>query len=118
VAKIDSRFVYYEVSIEISPAPDLYVVEFEFPRPHLGISVILPATCGLAAKLRAWTLYPEYKRDALSVSAYRVEFAEIDWQTGRCIVMKEKKRPTIPFLQIEDFNLPGTRKKQDEEGAQ
>lgn len=116
MAKVDVRFVYYVVSIEISPAPDLYAVEFEFPRPHLGISVILPATCGLAAKLRAWTLYPEYKRDALSVSVYRVEFAEIDWQTGRCIVMKQKKRPAIPFLKPDEFELPRWRKNRDEEG--
>jgi hypothetical protein len=51
------------VYIDISPAQDLYVVEFAFPR-HLGISVIIPATCGLAAKLRAWTMFPEHKRTA------------------------------------------------------
>jgi hypothetical protein len=106
------------VSIEISPPPDLYAVEFEFPRPHLGVCVVLPATCELAAKLVAWRLFPEYKRTASSTHVYHARYAEIDWDTGRSIVMKEKKRPTIPFLQIEDFNLPGTRKKQDEEGAQ
>jgi hypothetical protein len=81
--------------IEILPAPDLYVIEFAFPR-HLGISVIIPATCGLAAKLRAWTMFPEHKRTASRTSVCPVEYVEIDWQTGRSIVMKQKPRPAIP----------------------
>jgi hypothetical protein len=83
------------VYIDISPAPDLYVVEFAFPR-HLGISVIIPATCGLAAELRAWTMFPEFKRTASRTSVYPVEYVEIDWETGRSIVMKQKSRSAIP----------------------
>lgn len=75
--------------IEISPAPDLYAVEFSFQQ-HLGISVILPATCALAAKAKAWSLFPEHKRLATGTHIHNVEYVEIDWQTGRCIVMKRK----------------------------
>ena len=100
--------------INISPAPDLYVVEFAFPR-HLGISVIIPATCGLAAQLRAWTMFPEYKRTASRISVYPVEYVEIDWQTGRSIVMKQKTPPATPTC--EELNTRNT-KKSDKEDTQ
>jgi hypothetical protein len=103
------------VSIEISPAPDLYVVEFAFPR-HLGISIIIPATCGLAAKLRAWTMFPEYKRTAALISVYPVEYVEIDWQTGRSIVMKQKTCPAIPTG--EELNPRNKKKKSAGERAE
>lgn len=101
--------------LNISPAPDLYVVEFEFPR-HLGISIIIPATCGLAAKLRAWTMFPGYKRTATRTSVYPVEYVEIDWQTGRSIVMKQKTCPATPTC--EELNTRNKMKKSDKEDAQ
>ena len=100
--------------IDISPAPDLYVVEFAFPR-HLGISVILPATCGLAAKLRAWTMFPEHKRTASRTNVYPVEYVEIDWQTGRSIVMKQKAR--LAAHTCEELNTRN-KKKSDKEDTQ
>lgn len=43
--------------IGILPAPDLYLVEFIFGRQaNSRISIILPATCGLAAMTGAWKL--------------------------------------------------------------
>jgi hypothetical protein len=80
--------------IEISPAPALYAVEFEFDW-QLGVSIILPATCVLAAKLKAWRLFPEHRRNASRTTVHNVEYAEIDWQTGRTIVVKQQKRSTI-----------------------
>jgi hypothetical protein len=102
------------VSIEISPAPDLYVVEFEFPRPSLGISVVLAATCTLAAKLTAWELFPEYRSSALATRVFHVRYAEIDWETGRVFIVK-KKRLAIPLLNPEDFEIPPTRKRRNED---
>jgi hypothetical protein len=102
------------VYINIAPAPDLYVVEFAFPR-HLGISIIIPATCGLAAKLRVWTMFPEYKRTASRTSVYSVEYVEIDWQTGRSIVMKKTPPPAIP--NCEELNTRN-KKKRDKEDTQ
>ena len=125
LSKNRTSLVYYSVSellsppaqdiIEIDPAPDLYVVEFEFSR-HLGISVILPATCPLMAKLEAWRLFPEHKRNASAVSVFHAKYAEIDWETGRCFVMKRQKRVPIPLFVIDE---PKTlrRKKRDEEGT-
>jgi hypothetical protein len=106
------------VSIEITPTPDLYCIEFKFPRPHLGISVVLPATCELAAKLVAWRLFPEHKRNAVATFVCHARYVEIDWQTGRSIVMTQKKRPAVPFLKSKESETPGIEKKQDEEGAQ
>jgi len=80
--------------IEISPAPDLYEVEFAFER-QLGISVLVPATCALGAKLKAWRLFPEHKRNASRTTVHNVEYAEIDWQTGRTIVVKGQRRPRL-----------------------
>jgi hypothetical protein len=103
------------VYINISPAPDLYVVEFAFPR-HLGISIIIPATCGLAAQLRAWTMFPEYKRTASRTSVHPVEYVEIDWQTGRSIVMKQTTPPAIATC--EELNTRNQKKKSAGERAE
>ena len=119
-------FVYYEVSehfsppaqhiIEIDPAPDLHVVEFEFPR-HLGVSVIRPATCPLMAKLEAWRLFPEYKRNSAATSVFHAKYVEIDWETGRCYISKRKKRTPIPVFTLDEHaKRPQNTKR--EEGAQ
>jgi hypothetical protein len=83
--------------IEILPAPDLYAVEFIFPR-HLGITVVIPATCAPMARLEAWPLFPEYKRSASKTSVCNVEYVEIDWETGRCFVKKRQRRGSVPVL--------------------
>ena len=105
-----------QIPIEISPAPDLYSVEFEFDR-HLGVSVILPATCALAAKLKAWSLFPEHKRNATNTSVHNVRYAEIDWQAGRSIVVKRQKRPAIPPLLAEELNQDFNNEWRIEEGG-
>jgi hypothetical protein len=61
--------------IEVSPAPDLYLVEFTFGRqPNNRISIILPATCGLAAMTMAWELFPEYRRDAVRTHVHPITY--------------------------------------------
>jgi len=87
--------------IEISPRPDLFEVRFEFDR-HLGVSVILPATCGLSAQLQAWELFPEHKRLASSTTVYSADYCEVDWETGRCFVAKRQKVETIPSFLAEN----------------
>jgi len=98
------------VSIEIDSAPNLYSVEFKFLAPHLGISVVLPATCALAAKLAAWELFPEYKSVALATLVFPVRYVEVDWQCGRCIV-KKKKLSAIQILDSEDVEIRPKRGK-------
>jgi hypothetical protein len=102
--------------IEISPAPDLYAVEFSFPH-SLGITVILPATCALSAKLEVRRLFPEYQRNASAISLFNVEYAEIDWETGRCFVKKRQKRAPIPRFALEEPKTRRQMNKRDEEGS-
>jgi hypothetical protein len=90
-----------DTPITLSPSHDLYVVEFERYSGDLGVSVIIPANCGLAAKLRAWSIYPEFQHNAKCTSAHKMEYAEIDWETGRTVIVKMGKSPDIPEYVIE-----------------
>jgi hypothetical protein len=115
VAKIETRFVYYEVSEPFSPpAKDLYVVDFIRHPGDLGLSVIVRANSTIAAQLEAFRLFPEYKwRESFP---HLLDFAEIDWNSGRCIVMRRKRRPVPIFTAGEP-----TKRRRDakrEEGAQ
>jgi hypothetical protein len=107
------------VTNNISPASNLYCVEFEFER-RLGASLILPATCEMAARLRALTLFPEYKRNATGVSVFPVKYVELNWQTGRCLVIKQSKRPAVSFSKADAIGAPHNRKelpRLEEEGG-
>ena len=86
---------------EISPAPDMYAVEFEADQ-HLNVSVILTATCALAAMLRAWELFPEYKRIATGTHVFHVEYVEMDWQTNQTIMVKGQECQVIPTFLAEE----------------
>jgi len=62
----------------------------------LGLSILLPATCELMARRHALRLFPEYKRDLLLMQVFLAQYAEIDWDSGRTIVAKQRGRPDIP----------------------
>jgi hypothetical protein len=94
--------------LEISPAPNLYVVEFEFDR-GLGVSVFLPATCALSAQLKAWSLFPEHRCRALSTTVYSADYCEVNWETGGCFVAKRHKVETIPPFLIEELEKERSR---------
>jgi hypothetical protein len=105
--------------IEISPAPALYLVEFTLGRqPNERISILLPATCGLAAMTGAWTLFPEYKRDAKRTSVHPIRYAELDWRTARIIIAKQKARPDNPIFNAEEPNKRRRKKKNDVESGE
>jgi hypothetical protein len=117
--------VYIDISppaqdlIGVSPAPDLYLVEFTFGlQPNNRISIILPATCGLAAMTGAWELFPEYRRDAVRTRVHPIKYLEIDWLNGRTIIAKKKPQPHIPIFEIEKPNAPRKRKKRNGERAE
>jgi hypothetical protein len=82
----------------------------------LGVSVIVRAISGIAAQLEAFRLFPEFKRQSYDSFPNLLDYAEVDWQTGRCIVMKRKRRP-IPILTAGE----STKRRRDarrEEGTQ
>lgn len=86
--------------IRIDPPANLFVVEFSFRSGDLGVSVILPATCALAAQLKAWELFPEHKRRASSTSVCSIDYCEVDWKTGRCFMAGRQKVEIIPSFLI------------------
>lgn len=107
------------MSDKFTPTPNLYCVEFEFEH-RLGASLILSATCEMAARLRALTLFPEYKRNATGVSVFPVKYVELNWQTGRCLVIKQSKRPTVLSSEADAIGAPHNRKEPprlEEEGG-
>jgi hypothetical protein len=88
--------VYYKVYEQSPPTQDLYVVDFLRHPGDLGVSVVLQATCELMARSEVLRLYPEYKHDLVLMRVYLAQYAEIDWDNGRSIVVKQEKRPRIP----------------------
>ena len=98
VAKIASCSVYSEVSDKIPPTPELYCVEIQRHKGDLGLSVILPATCELKARWEFLRLFPEYRHRAVHVEVYLIRYAEIDWASGRSLVIKRNKRREIPAV--------------------
>ena len=104
------------------PNQDIYIVEFERHPGDLGVSLILRAECEVAARLQAWRRFLEYKRIASRTRVSALDYAEVDHESGRVLIMKRKKRPAIPALldeepdqdfnndwQIEEGNLTATR---------
>jgi hypothetical protein len=44
----------------------------------------------------ALRLFPEFKHGLARMHVYRAQYAEIDWDSGRCIVVKQRRRPEVP----------------------
>jgi hypothetical protein len=95
--------VYYKVSEQFFPPPkDLFVVDFLRHPGDLGVSVIVRANCGIGAQLEAFRLFPEYKRLSYDTIPHLLDYAEIDWQSGQCFVMRRKRRLPIPILAADE----------------
>jgi len=48
------------------------------------------------ARREALRLFPEYKHSFPLMQVYLAHYVEIDWETGRSIVAKQRQRPAIP----------------------
>ena len=97
---IDICSVYYSVSEPTSPpSKDLYVVDFIRHPGDLGVSVIVRASGGISAQLEAFRLFPEFKRLSCHSFPHLLDYAEIDWQSGRCVVKKRKRQP-VPIFTV------------------
>jgi hypothetical protein len=84
------------VSDKIPPVPELYCVEIQRHPRDLGISVVLPATCELMARCEVLRLFPEYRHRVVHVQVYLARYVEIDWESGRSIVVQQRWRPEVP----------------------
>ena len=81
---------------ESSPSPDLYCIEIQRHEGDLGLSVVLPATCELMARCEVLRLFPEYKHDLVLMQVFLARYAEIDWDAGRTVVVKQRERQEGP----------------------
>jgi hypothetical protein len=82
---------------------NIYAVEF-FRRPgDLGFTAIVRASNGDNARREAWRLFPEYLRLSSATRVHLLDYAEVDWDSGRVIVTKRQRRmPTPVFFQGDD----------------
>jgi hypothetical protein len=48
------------------------------------------------ARREAFRLFPEFQHSLVLMQVYLARYAEIDWESGRCIVAKQTRRPKIP----------------------
>ena len=48
------------------------------------------------ARREVLRLFPEFKHNLVLMDAYLAQYAEIDWDSGRSVVIKQTKRPDIP----------------------
>ena len=107
------------MSDKFTPVPELYCVEIQRHPRDLGVSVVLPANCELMARREVLRLFPEYKHDLVLMEVFLAQYAEIDWETGRSIVAKQRRQSAIPACIAAEAKL-GRKKLPpiEEEGAQ
>src|ERR1700751_884467 len=81
---------------------NIYAVEF-YRRPgDLGFTAIVRASKGDDARREAWRLFPEYRRLSSATRVHLLDYAEVDWDAGRVIVMKRQHRmPTPVFFAVD-----------------
>ena len=48
------------------------------------------------ARCEVLRLFPEYKHSFPMMQVYLARYAEIDWDSGRSIVVKQRRRPVVP----------------------
>jgi hypothetical protein len=48
------------------------------------------------ARCEVLRLFPEYRNSVVAVQVYLARYVELDWDSGRTIVVKQRRRPTIP----------------------
>jgi hypothetical protein len=84
------------MGIVFASAPELYCVEIQRHPRDLGISIVLQATCELMARCEVLRLFPEYKHSLILMQIYRARYVEVDSDSGRSIVVKQRRRPQIP----------------------
>ena len=73
-------------------SPHMFAVDFERLPRDLGFTVIVLATSPLPALEKVFKLFPEYRPNRRG-HVHEIEYAEIDWETGRAFVIQVKNRP-------------------------
>lgn len=84
------------MSEKIASVPELYCVEIQRNPRDLGVSLVLQAPCELMARREVLRLFPEYKHHFVLMQVSLARYAELDWDSGRHIVVRQEKRPEFP----------------------
>ena len=66
----------------------MYSVDFENRPGDLGVTAIVLADAPEAALEKVCKLFREYRRVSCRDHVFEVEYAEIDWETGRAFVIQ------------------------------
>jgi hypothetical protein len=48
------------------------------------------------ARCEVLRLFPEYKHGFPLMQVYLAQYVELDWDSGRSIVVKQRRRPEVP----------------------
>jgi hypothetical protein len=48
------------------------------------------------ARREVLRLFPEYKHNLVHMRVYLARYAEVDWESGRSLVIKRRKRQEVP----------------------
>jgi hypothetical protein len=83
--------------IYVEPLPDIkprmFAVGFKRRPGGLGTTAIVLADAPGAALEKAFNMFPKYRRAGRPGHGFEIEYAEIDWDTGRNFVIQVAKRP-------------------------
>jgi hypothetical protein len=82
--------------MEASPPvikPRMFAVDFKRLPGDLGTTAIVLADAPEDALEKAFSMFPEYRQASRPGHVFEIEYAEIDWDTGRDFVIQVKKRP-------------------------
>jgi len=78
--------------------PRMYAVDFKNRPGDLGTTAIVLADAPEAAQEKAFDMFPECRRAGRPGRVFEIEYAEIDWDTGRNFVIQARKRPPMLLL--------------------
>ena len=78
--------------------PRMYAVDFELHPGDLGATVMVSAATPPSAVERAFQLFLEYLREGRRGHVHEIEYAEIEWETGRTFVIQRKRRDPVAQL--------------------
>jgi hypothetical protein len=48
------------------------------------------------ARREVFRLFPEYKHSFVLMQVYLAQYVELDWDSGRSLVVKQRRRPEVP----------------------
>jgi hypothetical protein len=70
------------------------------------------------ARREVLRLFPEYKDSLVLMDVFLAQYAEVDWESGRSVVIKQRRRPEIPACIAKKVGMTRLKLPLDEEGRE